>query len=187
MKINDLIDHVTHPAHSPLYAAGVGIALIFAFTAGGFGERSEIVEQCESSVSKSVRANYSELETGIDFDGEVYTSWNTWSEPASDVFTVKTLDGKVHSTSHRFELHDRGGYFAPPMPEHDTRMKGGRHFSRFSKGTSSNLKVRTFDGEKQRSFDTDVKGSNRCVEFIGRPITVSTWWGISYDTDWDDA
>lgn len=154
----------------------------------GFDSKESIVTSCESTYSKYVIANYSEMETGIDFNGDMYTELNSWSEPASDIFKVTTKDGELDSQSDDFEVVSKGSFYIPSsMPPHDKSMSRERSFDNFSYRSDSNLKVYFYseDGGYDQ-FNEPVNSTSLCVAKLKESVIVKTWYSVSYSSDFKE-
>jgi hypothetical protein len=168
--------------HETSINIGGPIALLAIFVFAGFGERPAVVKQCQSTYSRWWDANYSETRTALDADGERYDYTHYSSSEASNIYTVRTVDGFLRSTTYDFEpSEDPDGYFYPPYPSkpHSSRwMVYGKRFERFSQEYSRKLKVYTTDGD---SFEMDIDKSSKCTALVDDVIMVKTWYRISYE------
>jgi len=161
-------------------AIGVSVAILAAL---GFGERESYITSCESTVTKYVQANFSEVVTGVGADGKIYTEVDTWEEDVSPRFKVVTVDGNLTSTSHDFEPIERLGYYSPPMPWNSKLLKGHVDFDNFSKHTISELRVHNYsEAGGYDSFTQSISKTGKCIDKIQDVITVKTWYTISYST-----
>ena len=164
----------------------IAIVISFAFLFWfGFGETQATITQCKSTVTKYVTAEFSELVTGIDLEGNVYTEIDTWSDNASLKFIVESIDGYFESSNYEFKITENNGYFSPPMPTHDNTMKNMSNFDRFSYHNDSNLNVSTYSEDGRDSFNEPVRYSSSCTSKLQTEITVKEWYFISYGSDWN--
>jgi len=139
-----------------------------AFVGLGFNTTSYQIDTCTSKVSKYVTAEYSELETGIDMNGDFYSETNYWSEPASEVFIeVVTNSTPVY----------------PPMPAHDTSMRRESDFDNFKFHTDASLTVSGFDEEGRTVFTENISKATSCLNKLDAVVEVKTWYTITYGSN----
>lgn len=136
----------------------------------GFGTEPYRVDVCRSTVSKYVTAEFSELVTGIDFEGKIYTELDTWSDAASNVFTETVVNEAP---------------FYPPMPEHDTTIKSEPNFDNFRFHTETKFTVEAYNDNDRTSFDDDITKAPSCISKLGKNVMVNTWWTLTYSSDFD--
>lgn len=147
----------------------------------GYGTEINKVSDCVTTVKKYVTAEYSDIDCGIDFEGNSYCDTDHWSEPASDTFEIVTVNGIISYKKGVFEEGFNNGYYFPPMPLHDKSMKSQSDFDSFADHIDSKLEVQT---EKNR-FTEPVHKTESCLKKIGGRIFVKTWYGISYGSDFN--
>lgn len=163
------------------------VILIFILTVVGFGTTVEKVTSCRVDYSSWVTAEYSELVTELNFEGDLETSIDRWSESASDKYSVTTLNNNVEYKSGYFKpILTSGGYYISPMPERDYSMKNDRHFDNFREHRSSVLTVYTESLGKEKEsndFREPADHNTLCMNKLKKVITVNTWYGITYSSD----
>lgn len=150
----------------------------------GFGESNASVTKCESTVTKYVTAEFSELVTGVDMNGDIYTEIDSWSDQASLKFKAVSIDGNLHSTNYDFNVTELDGYFAPPMPEHDKSIKAESHFDNFRFRSDSNLRIYTYNEDGYDSFSEPIGFTSECTDKLRTDIIVKEWYSISYGSEW---
>ncbi len=160
------------------------ILFVFLFWLG-FGETQATITQCKSTVTRYVTAEFSELISGIDFEGNFYTEIDDWSEDASLKFTVKSIDGDFDSGNYDFDITESNGYFLPPMPKHDKSMQSEPNFDMFRFHNDTNLNVSTYSENGWDSFNEPVRYSSSCISKLQTEITVKEWYFISYGSNWN--
>jgi hypothetical protein len=145
-----------------------GVVLTSSLIWLGFGTAKYEIDICESIVSKYVTADFSELETGIDTEGNFYSEWVYWTEDASEVYTEAVVN----------ELP-----VYPPMPPHNKDMKRWSDFDRFNFNTSTKLKVGGFNYESRTEFTESISSVQSCLEKLGTYVDVNTWYTITYGSE----
>lgn len=143
-------------------------ALLCGMVYVGYGEENYTVDVCRSTVSKYVTADFSEIVTGIDFEGNLYTELDSWSEPASEVYTETVVNDIP---------------VFPPMPEHDISINKESNFDRFRFHTNTKLTIEAYNSEDRKSFTEDIIKAPNCINMIDRTVSVKTWWTITYGSD----
>ncbi len=106
-----------------------------------------------------------------------------WSEAASEVFVVVTTNGELSTRGLQTTIQYGAHY--PPMPPHNTRMRRDMDFDNFSFKTKAELKVHVTDeitGESS-TFSDPISSNPRCVEKLNQFISVKTWYGITFGSD----
>tara|TARA_R100000951_G_scaffold115487_2_gene123724 strand:- start:1 stop:528 length:528 start_codon:yes stop_codon:yes gene_type:complete len=164
---------------------GVPILLSVTVVYFGFGGEIAKVSSCESTVTKYVTAEYSEVSTSIDIEGNLTTDTEYWSKQASNKNTVATLNGEVSFVSGRFEVYESNGYSYPRMPDHDISMKLDSNFDRFAFHDQRNLSVgivTVLDGEHS-SFDDPITKTKSCIDKLNSHVYIKTWYGITYSSE----
>jgi len=151
----------------------------------GFDSKDSLVKRCDSTYSKYVVANYSETTMAIDMDGNVYSDYDSWTEPASDVFRVITVNGVLNGQSDVFEVIKNGDYYLPKnMPPHDQAMKRERDFDNFSFLSKSNLEIYIYsENGGHDKFNEPISDTSLCISKIDQYVVVKTWYSISYSSD----
>lgn len=160
----------------------VGLILLFCF---GFKSKEATITECKSTVTKYVTAEFSELVTGIDFEGNFYTATDSWSDDASLKFTSVTIDGDLNSSNYNFNNTQSNGYYLPPMPKHDGNMSKTPNFDRFRYHNDSNLKVSIYSDGERDYFNDPIGFTEKCINKLQTAITVKNWYFISYGSEWD--
>lgn len=161
--------------------AGIaGIVAIFL----GFGKEMARIDQCYATVEKHITAEYSESSMQMDFDGNWYLDTDYWSEYASLIYHVATINGVDVISSHKITstLMTNGAYY-PPMPLVDGNYKTSS-FDRYQKHTKTNLRVTVIRGDGESDYFNDPISDNpRCVERLGNLVVVKTWFGMTYSSE----
>lgn len=136
----------------------------------GFDVEEYQVDVCRSTVSKYVTAEFSEIVSGIDFEGNFYTEIDSWSDQASDVFTETVVNEII---------------VYPPMPDHDKTLSREVNFDNFRFHTDKKFTVEAFNVESRTSFDDDISKAGACIKNLDTYVDVKTWWTITYASDFD--
>lgn len=134
----------------------------------GFDTREYQVDVCRSTVSKYVTAEFSEVITGIDMEGDIYTEVDYWSDQASEVHTETVSNERP---------------FYPDMPEHDVSIKNESNFDSFKFHVDTKLTVEAFNDDERTSFNEEITKSEGCLNMIGNNVAVKRWWSITYGSD----
>jgi len=164
----------------------LGLAIVIpSVIALGYSEKVTTVYGCVSTYSRYVLAQYYKTNLGLNPDGTTRTYIESWTEPASDVYLVKTVNGELESTSHDFDVIMIGSYYAPKeMPIHDTGMRHEYGFSRFIKKNVGNLTISTQSEEDGiDNFSEEIGKTSSCIDRIDRPTIIKTWYSISYGSN----
>lgn len=163
----------------------VSVASISAFIYFGFGGEIAVISKCESTVSKYVTAEYSETTVGIDMEGNAYTDTDYWSEPASAVNTVTTVNGENIIVNGNFNYTESSGYFSPDMPRHDVSMKSDYDFDNFQFHNDKNLKVsiKSIDTGEYGYFQDPISKTAICIDKLDSHVYIETWYTITYSSD----
>lgn len=143
------------------------IAFVVSSTAiyAGYSKNMSVLKECHASVKRYVTAEYSEVSTSIDMEGNVSTSTDFWSEPASEVYSTLKIN----------ELPEY-----PPMPSKWLEMRRDYGFDNFQEHTDTNLKIVTGN----TSFSEPIGDTKKCLDKLNQVIIVKTWYGISYGSEW---
>ncbi len=72
-----------------------GITLFIVFVWWGYSKTENTIESVCGNYTTYVLAKYSETETGIDFDGNLYTDTDYWSEEVTDTWQVESINNKA--------------------------------------------------------------------------------------------
>ena len=140
------------------------------FTWLGFGVDSYQIDICKSTVTKYVTAEFSELETGIDFEGNFYSEINNWSERTSDVYTETVINETP---------------IWPLMPEHDKSFSYESNFDNFRFHTYTKLTIEAFNNIERTVFSDDITKVEGCLNKLDQYVEVKTWWSITYGSDFN--
>lgn len=143
----------------------VSAVAVIAGSAAGLGSTVMMIDECSSTVTRYVTAEYSEV--SVNFDGEVEV--DSWSEKASKVNSITTVN----------ELPEY-----PKMPPHDKRMSNGADFDKFKFHTDTNLSVVASSyANGVVYFEDPIHKAGSCVSKLGEPVDVKTWYGMTYGSD----
>lgn len=149
----------------------------------GFGKDIAKVTGCIAEVKKYVTAEYSEVSTYLDSEGVMQVETDYWSEAASDVHKTTTVNGDLYTSSTGNNVTLVGVNYYPPMPQHDTGLSRGAGFDRFKKHTDTKLTISNEGLGKHDSFVEGIGSSAKCLSKLNKFITINTWYGISYSSD----
>lgn len=159
----------------------IGSIVLFIVTFCGYGTEISKITDCVTTVKKYVTAEYSDIECGIDFEGNSYCDTDYWSESASDVFEIVTVNGNMGYKAGYFKPLFSSGYYSPPMPSPDKSMSTGSDFNNFLDHSDSKLEVQT----NKTRFTEPAYKTESCLNKLGGRIFVKTWYGISYGSDFN--
>ena len=181
--MKNLPDKITENWKSICAVAGI---LIIGIT--GFGSSKSIVQNCTATVKRYVTAENSEPTVEPSSDGEgrmtVCTDTDYWSEPASVVLSVTTVDGEILNTSEVAEVKYGVGF--PPMPPHDTSMSMVLDFDRFQYHTDTSLYIGIKDAVgRLDKVSKSISYNQKCIDNLKQIVPVSTWYGINYSVGLD--
>ena len=140
------------------------------FIWAGFNTSQYRIDICRSEVSKYVTAEYSEMISGVDMNGNFYSEMDTWSERASETYKNVAVNEMVDY---------------PPMPEHDISLKKEPHFDGFRFHTNGKLTVEAFSYTDRTIFTEDISKSTKCLSKLDQYVDIKTWWSVSYGSDFD--
>lgn len=164
-----------------IVAVSIMVTLIIWF---GFNSQMANIVSCETTVSKYVLAEFSETSTGVCYDseGDTYTCVNVdhWDEPASEVYTVKTINGKITYQSHGFDIVSS---FYPPMPLHDRTFNNEPFFHGFNKKTKGKLVTTVNMSGELETFDDPISKASQCLLKLESFVVIKTWYGIAYSSE----
>lgn len=146
----------------------IGLCVATIIVCAGFNTKMYKVAACTSTVTKYVTAEYSEMTSGIDMDGDLYTETDYWSEPASEVYSIKKYN----------ELPEY-----PPMPEHNTSMKRDFHFDNFQFHTDTKVEVAASSPGDTTMFTVGISKAAHCISKLESDVEVDTWYTITYNSD----
>lgn len=159
----------------------VGVLTAVVLIYSGFGTELKRVSNCTGFAEKYITAEFSETSVSqcTDMDGYSTTCMETdyWSEPASEVFSIYTQNGKIN-TKHPHEVV--GGVAIPAWPEIDVDYSGDIDFDNYKRHISTKYTTTFDDG----SYVTDpINIHGYCMQMRGENISVKTWWGIGYGVE----
>lgn len=164
--------------------AAAVVALIAIFL--GFGKEMARIDQCYATAEKWVTAEYSETSMQMDFDGNMYLDTDYWSEYASPIYHVATINGTDIISSHKgvpVTLMKRG-YYSPPMPKVDGNYNTGSTFDGYDKHLKTNLRVTVIrNGFESDYFNDPISDNPRCIERLGSLVAIKTWYSIVYSSE----
>lgn len=165
------------------------VVVILSVVLFGFEKRLATLDQCKAVVSRYITAEYSETTISVctNMDGHVSTCMDTdyWSEPASEVFTVTTVDGYLFSILGEFTPLQSTNAWLPPMPHEWKDMRNSSTFDRFKYHTDSKLHLfvkEHVSGETSR-IGQNLNKTPRCLERLNQTIVVSTWYNITFSSN----
>lgn len=118
-------------------------------------------------------AEFSETESGIDYDGEYYSETNHWSEPASEVYFCKTIDRELVDSNTKGILSTNDYYFCEyPIPN---RSFGGTAFDGYRKHSS----IETFVVYKNKKYSIKNTNFNKYLtrKEEAKFVIMHTWYG----------
>lgn len=173
----------------------IGLSIYF-----GFDKTMSQVKMCVSHSERYVVANYSDtiLTTCSRTDDNGNTSYYTctetdyWTKPASPVYFLETINGKITMSSGGFERPIKSyGVFVPPFPVPDQSHKASKHFDGYSQKKREHLSVIVEGGVlKKNSFQEPISKAGVCLANVGHFVTIKTFYGKPYSSDfsgWEDS
>ena len=165
-----------------LIILGAISAIIFSVWYGFNTEQHKIV-QCKAVTSKWVSAEYSDTTVGLDMEGNLTTDTDYWSEPASDVFTIYTVDGVIQPTDLQYSVQ-YGDIAVPIYPSRLEIMSKNVDFDNFQNHESNQYYVFFEDGD-YATHGLSVHPT--CMERMKfeKLVTVNVWYGIKRSIEMD--
>jgi hypothetical protein len=179
-------------SRKPLIITIISLSIIGAIIYGGFGEETKTLTACSSDNKSWVDARYCFVEVVTEqveceaLDNAVVESTVQCFEdieretchhlPASEVFQVITHNGIIKSDNSLVKPSLDHGVYEPETPPISI-IHDGDGFDRYIPQKSSKTIARFSDGDfisinKTKYLD--------CLIDLDNPITVNTWFGISY-------
>jgi hypothetical protein len=146
----------------------------------GFGSDIAKITACDVTSKMYVTAEYAERD--CDFDGDCTMEYT--SEPASDVWTVRTYNNKLTHSDVESPLLTNHGYYTSKMPPHDNSLSREDYFTNFKKHKVRTMRVNLNRNGEADHFSKTASYNKQCnlEREEERVITVKTWYGISYNT-----
>lgn len=175
----------SYKSDSETWIKGLAVIAILILVVLGFDKRTATLEDCWGSVSTYVTAEFSEMSTEVDSEGNLYTDWDHWSEPASVVNKVVTHNGTLFSINGNFTTKESAGTWYPPIPDKWDVMRKDASFDDFKNHIDATLRVHVREhvsGEKS-DIGQNVRKANSCIERLDSIIIVSTWYGITFSSN----
>lgn len=162
-----------------------GLTVLTTLGFGGFGERQETITQCKSVAKKFWLAEYSEIEVSVDGEGNVSTDTDSWTEPASEVFKVVSIDGELMETSHDIDVTQLNGYFIPSNNPVQWPVPNSSDLDRVTPRSTGDLSVSTYDpvSADYGQFSDPITKTRKCINMLRQSVTIKTWYSISYSSD----
>lgn len=145
----------------------------------GYGASVNTITKCEAVSTTRTIAEFSEYSCGMDFEGNTSCDTDYWDEPASEVWTVRLINGQIHNPNDRpykiinSELPHVS--FAPVWQE----MKGETDFDNFSQRRKSKYYIYFDDGDY---VEDPFSVHSYCMVNINNEIPIKTWYGIKYSS-----
>lgn len=157
--------------------AAVGIYL-------GFDTDVAKITACDVTTKLYVTAEYSEYSCETDFEGETSCGTDTWSEPASDIWTVRTYNNQVTYSDVEHTILTSYEYYTSPMPPRDEGMSRDSDFDNFKNHNIRSMKVYLNRNGEADHFSKTASYNPQCNidREKEKEIVVKTWYGISYNT-----
>jgi hypothetical protein len=153
----------------------VAVILVISF---GFGEYDNKVVKVTAEVERYHTANFSEYDV---IEGE----WDSWSEPASDISSVKTTNDIVVSFESQSDpFRTKNGYYSIEAPKRFS-MGNQSDFDSYSDHNELTTKAYFQDGSNSRiEPHTYMKHLN--AKKRSTIIKIYTWYNINYGTSLED-
>ena len=123
------------------------------------------------------QANFSELVTGIDWEGEFYSEIDTWSEQVSETFYKETVfdnNGFLVTEQYGTSLNNLETITPEVTIVHDSK-----NFDNYS--TVSFLKIKVWFDTKENREDFVTKSKEKyekACSMIGKPVKIKRWYFI---------
>ncbi len=169
------------------------IAVVVILIWYGFGSRKEHITQCKVIAKYYVTADFSQTETypvvSTDANGNTTTKLETsteyWSEPASAIYRVETVDGDVSLVDGELEGMSGARWGIPKMPRHDIGMRNMYNFDASQYHRERTLYVFTYSNELKDhdQFREPVSKNGTCIDNIQNEVKIKTWFGVSYGSN----
>jgi len=146
----------------------LGLVVAAIIVASGFSHKMYKINQCNSTVTKYVTAEFSETTYGMDFEGNPTSDTSYWSEPASEVNSISVYDSMPEY---------------PPMPIHDTSANRDSDFDNFKFHTDAKTDVYASIPGETTHFSVDINKAASCLNKLDDVAIVKTWYTITYGSD----
>jgi hypothetical protein len=154
--------------------AGVILAITLFLIWFGFDSHTSSIESYSTEFHTYVIANYSEIETGVDYNGEVYTETDSWREVVSEHWSVKTfLDSIVEYNCPKEMIKGH----TCETPEISLPHDKGSDFDSYREIRDLTYYVDYGDGDYSI---VDLEKYNRAKEKLYQKVIVNTWYGNAY-------
>ncbi len=157
------------------FYAGVAIALAFIIWFG-FDHKILKVVSCQAKHTVYMSAEFSEVETGIDFEGKFYSETNYWSETASPTYYVTMMNENIIAQNIG-EFYNQA--VAKPMEnfEYNKGYQGSNNFDNYELKRTSIIHENYDNGDHVSIKPVEY---GKCIDGIGRFTPVKYWYAISY-------
>jgi hypothetical protein len=160
----------------------------------GFNSTHGKIMGCYAQSDAYVLAEYSEVTTSIctDTEGNVSTcsSTDSWSKPASVVWSNTTINGELTSSNmteaNKSLIYETNhGIYTTSYPPHDESKSRDSDFDNFSfhQNIKHTVRIKEPDNFSQVTKDLDFYPNCLRLKKAGFSLKVKTWYGISYDVE----
>jgi len=162
----------------------LGVSLFTFLIWNGFSEEHHKITECRAVTSKWVVAEYSSTTVGLDFNGNMTSSTEYWDKPASEVYTIYTINGVSNNTTVPYGIQHGGVAIPSVYPTKREKMSKDYDFDKFSYHTSNKYYVFFEDGDYTTQGLTI---HSTCMERrkFEKLVTVHVWYGIKRTIDLD--
>lgn len=159
---------------------GSGFTILAVVIFAGFNVKELTTTHCTSYSTIYKVANFSEVTTGVDMDGNLYSDTDYWYEPVSHIYYAKLHNLSVIDSNIEYKINDnRVAVLNNDFP-YDRSAKGSRDFDNFS------TKKETINKQFFNDGDHVTINSNHylsCFNSIDESTKVKYWYNISYGVE----
>ncbi len=156
---------------------GIAVTAGIGFIVNGFNLDAVRTVSCISDSVIYMQANYSQTESGVDYEGYAWTETSVWNEDASKEYFVSMAGYEITDSNIQYVV-DRNR-IARPISDipYSQGMADTAYFTGFSK-VQKTLNLQSFnDGRTLSIANTDYARCNIMVDTFSR---VRTWYGMIY-------
>lgn len=152
----------------------IGIVGIIVWA--GFDYEYKKLDSCVAESKKWWIAEFSENNIFIDDDGMLSTNTTYWDEIASDIWSIKTINGVINNSNGlNYKISNDLAVLSHYPPKWE-EMKMDLDFDNFSKKSENIYYFILSDGSYTKE---NFNSHKRCMKYLNKKIMIKTWYGIS--------
>ncbi len=154
----------------------IGVIVLLFFIVYGFNTKTLETSFCSSESTIFMQANFSEINSGYDFEGNYYSETDYWDERVSEKYYVRMHNLEVNDANIEYTLN---GDIAYPSTNFHYSKAAQKHsdFDNFSLKKSSTILQHFTNGEY---VSINNNSYSQCYLSINEPTKVKYWYSIAY-------